>query len=165
MKLTIEVSPTKFLDTHLFNQNGTYITQAHGKETKTSTHSSSCIPKRYKRNSITTDLHHGKRIAIDFNKEVKIIRNKFIKADYPRAFINNVIKQFNYTMKSLKKMNHLYHLTFLKLKSLFIFYIYHIVKGMRPNLRTSLKSSMSLPKRISELQLVGKQEKLVLCFH
>ena len=100
MKLTIEVSPTKFLDTHLFNQNGTYITQAHGKETKTSTHSSSCIPKRYKRNSITTDLHHGKRIAIDFNKEVKIIRNKFIKADYPRAFINNVIKQFNYTMKS-----------------------------------------------------------------
>ena len=33
--------------------------------------------------------------ATDFDKEVKFIRNKFIKADYPKAFINNVIKQFN----------------------------------------------------------------------
>ena len=95
IKLTIEVSPTEFLDTHLFNQNGTYITQVHRKESKTPTHWSSCIPKRYKRNSIITDLHRAKRIATDFNKEVKIIRNKFIKADYPRGFINNVIKQFN----------------------------------------------------------------------
>ena len=95
IKLTIEVSPTKFLDTHLFNQNGTYITQVHRKKPKTPTHWSSCIPKRYKRSSITTDLQRAKRIATDFNKEVKIIRNKFIKADYPKAFINNVIKQFN----------------------------------------------------------------------
>ena len=34
-------------------------------------------------------------MAFDFNKEVKVIRNKFIKADYPKAFINNLIKQFN----------------------------------------------------------------------
>ena len=93
IKLTTEVSPTKFLDTHLYNQNGTYITHVHRKETKTPTHCSSCIPKRY--NSITTDLHRAKRIATDFNKEVKIIIKKFIKADYPKAFINNVIKQFN----------------------------------------------------------------------
>ena len=26
IELTVEVSPTKFSDTHLFNQNGTYIT-------------------------------------------------------------------------------------------------------------------------------------------
>ena len=32
IELTVEVSPTKFSDTHLFNQNGTYITQVHGKE-------------------------------------------------------------------------------------------------------------------------------------
>ena len=44
---------------------------------------------------MATDLHRAKRIATDFNKEVKIIRNKFIKADYPKTFINNVIKQFN----------------------------------------------------------------------
>ena len=51
--------------------------------------------QKYKRNSIIIDLNHAKRIATDFNKEVRIIRNKLIKADYPKAFINNVIKQFN----------------------------------------------------------------------
>ena len=45
---------------------------------------------------MATDLHRAKRIATDFNKEVKIIRNKFIKADYTKAFISNVIKQFNH---------------------------------------------------------------------
>ena len=44
IKLTIEVSPTKFLDTHLFNQNGTCIPQVHRKKAKTPTHWSSCIP-------------------------------------------------------------------------------------------------------------------------
>ena len=29
------------------------------------------------------------------NVKKQFIRSKFIKADYPRAFINNVIKQFN----------------------------------------------------------------------
>ena len=38
IKLTIEVSATKFLDTHLFNQHGTSISQVHRKETKTLTH-------------------------------------------------------------------------------------------------------------------------------
>ena len=38
IKLTVEVSANKFLDTHSFNQNGTYITQVHKKETKTPTH-------------------------------------------------------------------------------------------------------------------------------
>ena len=95
IKLTIEVSPTKFLDTYLCNKNGVYITQVHRKETKIPTHWSSCIPKRYKRNSIKIDLYRAKRIATDFNKEVKNINKKFIKADYPKAFINSVITQFN----------------------------------------------------------------------
>ena len=34
IKLTIEVSRTNFLDTHLFNQNGTCITQVHHASTK-----------------------------------------------------------------------------------------------------------------------------------
>ena len=69
VKLTVEVSANKFFDTHLFNQNGTYITQVHKKETKTPTLCLSCIPKRYKRNSITTDLHLAKRIATDVIKQ------------------------------------------------------------------------------------------------
>ena len=40
-------------------------------------------------------MQRAKKGSADFNEEVKIIRNKFMKADYPRAFINNVIKQFN----------------------------------------------------------------------
>ena len=74
---------------------GKLIKLVYRKETKTPTHWSSCIPQWYKRNSITTDLDRAKRIATDFNEEAKIIRNKFIKVDYPKAFINNVIKQFN----------------------------------------------------------------------
>ena len=62
IKLTTEVSPTKLLDTHLFHQNGTYMTQVHRKETKTPKHWSSCIPKRFKRNRITIDLQRAKRI-------------------------------------------------------------------------------------------------------
>ena len=168
IKLTIEVSPTKFLDTHLYNQNGTYITQVHRKETKALTHWSSCIPKRYKKNSITIDLDRAKRIATDFNKAVEIIINKFIKADYPKAFINNVIKQFNQDQlhnEITEKDEPLVPSDIFEIENFFIFYIYHIVKRMRPNLMTSLKSFMNSPTRISELQLVGKQEKLVLCLH
>ena len=144
---------------------GKLIKLVYRKETKTPTHWSSCIPKRYKRNSITTDLDCAKRIATDFNEEAKIIRNKFIKVDYPKAFINNVIKQFNQYQLHIEVTEEdepLIPPDFFEFEKPFIFYI---VKRMRPNLRTSLKSFMSLPTRILELQLVGKQEKLFLCFH
>ena len=62
-------------NSHLFNQNGTYITQVHKKETKTPRQWSSSIPKGCKKNSVTTHLFRG----TGFNKEVKIIRSKFIK--------------------------------------------------------------------------------------
>ena len=55
---------------------------------------SSKIPKRYKRNSIKGDLHRSKRIASNFEKEIKSIRQIFIKADYPLMFLNSVINQF-----------------------------------------------------------------------
>ena len=67
-----EDSPTKFLDTHLFNQDGTYITQVHRKETKTYTYWSSCVPKRYKRNSITTDLIVHKEQLLTLIKKLKL---------------------------------------------------------------------------------------------
>ena len=43
VKLTMEVNPTKLLETHLFNQIGTYITQVNRKETETPKNLSSCI--------------------------------------------------------------------------------------------------------------------------
>ena len=84
IKLTIEVSPTTFFGTYLLNQNGTYITQGHRKETKTPAHWSSCIPKRYKRNSITIELHCGKRIVTDFNKKLKSSEINLLKQITPK---------------------------------------------------------------------------------
>ena len=46
IKLTIEKSPSKLLDTKLLINNGIYETQLYRKETKIPTHWSSNIPKR-----------------------------------------------------------------------------------------------------------------------
>ena len=54
---------------------------------------------RYKRNSIKVDLHRAKKISTNFKEEIKFIRNKFIKADFPLPFINSVIKDFNNQQK------------------------------------------------------------------
>ena len=56
IKLTIKLSPSKFLDTQLINVEGKYITNVHRKESKITIHWSSKISMRYKRNTITTDL-------------------------------------------------------------------------------------------------------------
>ena len=46
IKLTVEKSPSKLLDTKLLINNGIYETQLYRKETKIPTHWSSNIPKR-----------------------------------------------------------------------------------------------------------------------
>ena len=105
IKLTIEIDPIKFLDTHLHNKDGTFVTTVYRKETKIPAHWSSQIPKRYKRNSIKVDLHRAKNISTNFEEELKFIRNKFIKADFPVPFINNVIKDFKNQQKSVQQNN------------------------------------------------------------
>ena len=60
IKLTVEKSPSKFLDTKLLINNGIYETQVNRKETKKPTHWSFNIPKRYKRNAISIDLRQSK---------------------------------------------------------------------------------------------------------
>ena len=51
IKLMIEISPSKFLDTQLINEDGKYITKVYRKESKIPIHWSSKILKRYKRNT------------------------------------------------------------------------------------------------------------------
>ena len=68
IKLTIEISPTKFLDTQLVNLNRKIETKVYRKLNKLPVPRSSIIPKRYKRNAIDGDLHRAKRIATDFEK-------------------------------------------------------------------------------------------------
>ena len=58
------------------------------------THRSSNIPKRYKRNAISVDLHRSKPISPNFDTEVQIIKSKFKSVGYPLPFIDNVIRTF-----------------------------------------------------------------------
>ena len=50
--------------------------------------------KHYKENVIIGDLHRVKNLSSDFEQEVKITRNKYIKAGYCFRFINSVIDSF-----------------------------------------------------------------------
>ena len=94
VKLTIEISPTKFLDTQLVNLNGKIETKVYRKPTKLPVPWSSNIPKRYKRNAINGDLHSSKRIATDFEKEIIQIQKKFLEANFRSRFINSVCNDF-----------------------------------------------------------------------
>ena len=55
---------------------------------------SSDIPKRYKRNAISVELHRSKQILSNFDKEVQIIKSKFKPVGYPLSFTDNVIRTF-----------------------------------------------------------------------
>ena len=57
-------------------------------------HQSSKIPITYKCNAITGELHPAKRIASDFKKELKRIRQKYQNARFPLKFINKTICKF-----------------------------------------------------------------------
>ena len=94
IQVTVEKSPSKFLDTKLLINNGIYETQVYRKETKIPMHWSSNIPKRYKRNAISVDLHWSKRISSNFDMVVQIIKSKFKSVGYPLSFIDNLIRTF-----------------------------------------------------------------------
>ena len=70
-------------------------TEVKRKDRKLPVHWTSRIPIQYKRNSITSDLNRALRISSCLNDEISKIRQKFLNADHPLRFINNVIKQFN----------------------------------------------------------------------
>ena len=89
IKLYIEVNPSKFLDTKLANINGTYKFNVYRKNTKLTSPWTSRFPKHYKQNTINGDLHHSKRISSNFDKEIPLTKEKFMKADYPLRFINS----------------------------------------------------------------------------
>ena len=42
----------------------------------------------------TGNLHRSKRISSNFDKEIPLIKEKFMKADYPLRFINSVVNKF-----------------------------------------------------------------------
>ena len=64
------------------------------KNTKLPSPWTSKTPKRYKQNTINGDLHRSKRISSNFDEEIPLIKEKFMKADYPLRFINSVVNEF-----------------------------------------------------------------------
>ena len=95
IKLTIESNPQRLLDTEITHINGTKETRVHRKKTKSPIPWTSNIPKRYKINSIKTELYRAKPISSNFTSEVTVIRNKFKSAGYPKRFVNSIIREFN----------------------------------------------------------------------
>ena len=94
IRLTLEVSPSTFLDTKLTNINGTCKFNVYWKKTKLLSPWTSKTPKCYKRNTINGDPHRSKRISSNFDEEITLIKETFMKADYPLRFINSVINEF-----------------------------------------------------------------------
>ena len=94
IKLAIEISPNKFVDTEIIENKGVIETKVYRKTTKLPAPWSLNIPKRYKRNTINTDLYCAKRIVTNLDNELVIIKKKFLAADYPHRFINSVINTF-----------------------------------------------------------------------
>ena len=62
IKWTIEVNPSKFLDTEIMVKNGIIETCVVVKESKIPNHWSSAVPQKYKRNAILGDLHKANKI-------------------------------------------------------------------------------------------------------
>ena len=76
------------------NINGTCKFDVYRKNTKLRSPWTSKSPKGYKRNTINGDLRRSKRIPSNFDEEIPLIKEKFMRADYPLRFINSVINQF-----------------------------------------------------------------------
>ena len=94
IRLTIEVNPSRFLDTKLTNISSTYKFNFYWKNTKLPSPWFSKTPKRYKENAINGDLHRSKRISSKFNEEIPLIKVKLMNADYVLHFINSVVNEF-----------------------------------------------------------------------
>ena len=95
IKYTIEVNPDKFLDTKIIQKNGVVTTEVNWKDGKLPVHWSCRIPKRYRKNSIISDLNKALHISSSLKDEISKIRQKFLNTYYQLRFINSVIKQHN----------------------------------------------------------------------
>ena len=95
IKLTLEVNPTRFLDTKIILSEQECKTEVFRKENKITPHWSTSVPKRFKRNAINGDLSRADRISSDFKKEKQRIWSKYEKADYPPAFVKSVYRSYN----------------------------------------------------------------------
>ena len=76
IKLTIEVNPSKFLDTEIMIKDGIIEKSVAVKESKILNHRSSAVHKKYKRHEILGDLHRAHKISSNFELEKQRIKKK-----------------------------------------------------------------------------------------
>ena len=94
IELNIEENLCKFLEAKLTNICGANKFNVYQKNRKLPSPWISKTPKRYKPNTINGDTHRSKRISSNFDGDIPLIKEKFMKADYPLCFINSVVNEF-----------------------------------------------------------------------
>ena len=94
INLTVEVSPSNFLDRKIYRDNDELKCAAYHKEMKLLFHWTSAVKKHYKKNFIIGDLHRVKILSSNFEQEVRIIRKNYNEAVYSFRFINSAIDSF-----------------------------------------------------------------------
>ena len=95
IKLTIEKNPMNFLDTKIIRCGYEIETKVYNKPKKLPVDWNLKFPTKYKRKAITGELHRAKRIASDFNFEVKHLNKKFLLAGFLQNFIRYSMEYFN----------------------------------------------------------------------
>ena len=95
IKFTVEEKPSHFLDTAFTYQDQTFHRRVYRKPGKVPTHWSSQVPTNWKRNSIMGALHRAKRILTDLESDIKEITKIYLKAGYPKRFIQATINRFH----------------------------------------------------------------------
>ena len=93
--MTLELDATKFLDTGIIQSNSKITTQVYNKMKKFIVHWTSEIPVRYKCNAIIDELHSAKKMASNFEMEIKCIINKYTAVGFPSRFIHSIIDNFD----------------------------------------------------------------------
>ena len=95
IKLTLETSPKNLLRTEIIRTEPGIKTQVYNKAEKRPVHWPLRVLFKYKRNAIIGELERAKRIALDFDKEIEIIKIKYVHTGYPKYVTENTIKNFN----------------------------------------------------------------------
>ena len=93
IRFTVEKNIGKFLDTKLEMKDGEYQTKV-SRNRKLPMHWSSKVPKKFKRNVINNDLDRASKISSNLEYEKEEIRKKYKNADFPKRYVESVIRQF-----------------------------------------------------------------------
>ena len=101
LKLTMQVNPSKFLDTEIMIKNGIIETSVLVEESKIPNHWSSAVLKKYKRNAILGDLHRAHNISSNFELEKQLIKKKYLSVNFPYNFIQSTFNSYQQKCESL----------------------------------------------------------------